>query len=388
MDTNPLLSRALALEPVELSTPGADAARTVSNESSPTRTVPNDSSADAKARRDLHITTTDEFLAEAAREYQEDHIDSALWRRAADQCGNDASLVIAAYLRARATALQQKQDERLQGQTRRAGPMRDASDRKVESKPHGEIVSTKVTSVRPRGMQTKLKYLAAAAAALAFVGAVVWLIASPRESESVRQPIVSAAAPSPNRSTPPIPLGSELPLVKATSGGTNQGSPAPTFATTVQQMKNDGKWNVLVLYASEWARKEPNNAAAWYELSVGYFKLRQLGDAFDAATKAVQLSPEDALLWRNLGHVNLAVESLPEAGFAFDRALAVKSDDADALCGAALVAQRQGRSKDADAFAKRVKSVDGSCLRVSDGESAAVAAGGSTAHKPVLSVGR
>jgi tetratricopeptide (TPR) repeat protein len=153
-------------------------------------------------------------------------------------------------------------------------------------------------------------------------------------------------------------------------------------------MKNDGKWNVLVLYASEWARKEPDNAAAWYELSVGYFKLRQLGDAFDAATKAVQLSPEDALFWRNLGHVNLAVESLPEAGFAFDRALAVKSDDADALCGAALVAQRQGRPKDADAFAKRVKSVDGSCLRVSDGESAAVAAGGSTAHKPVLSVGR
>jgi tetratricopeptide (TPR) repeat protein len=380
MDANPLLSKALALEPVELSTPGGDAARTAGNESS----------ANAKAQRDLHITTADEFLAEAAREYQKGHINSALWRRAADQCGDDASLVIAAYLRARATALQlqQKQDERSQRQARRAGSMRGASDRKVESEPRLEIVSAKVAGVRPQGVKPKLKYLAAVAAALASVGAVVWLIASPRESESVRQPIVSAAAPSPNRSAPPTPLGSEQPLVKSTSGGTNQGGPDPTLETTVQQLKNDGKWNVLVLYASEWARKEPNNAAAWYELSVGYAKLRQFEDAFAAATKAVQLSPGDSLLWRNLGHVNLAVERLPEAGIAFDRALAVTSDDADALCGAALVAQRQGRPKDADAIARRAKSVDGSCPGVSDGESVAVVAGRSAARKPVLSVGR
>jgi tetratricopeptide (TPR) repeat protein len=352
MDAKPIIGKALALEPIALSTPGGDAARPVTS----------DSSAGAKAQRDLRITTADEFLAKAAREYQEGHIDSALWRRAVDQCGNDASLVIAAYLRARATALHQKQDERLQRQARRAGSMRDARDRKAASEPHREIVSTKVAGVLTLGVTPKLKYLAAVAAALAFVVAVVWLIASPRESESVRQPNVSAAAPSPNRSAPPTPLGSELPLVKTTRGDTIQGGPAPTFETTVQQMKNDGKWNVLVLYASEWARKEPNNAAAWYELSVGYFKLRQLGEAFDAATKAVQLSPEDALLWRNLGHVSLAVERLPEAEIAFDRALAVQSDDADALCGAALVAQKQGRPKDADAIAKQVKSIDGSCL--------------------------
>jgi tetratricopeptide (TPR) repeat protein len=378
MDANPLVSKALALEPVELSTPGGDAARTAGD----------DSSADAKGQRDLRITTADEFLAKAAREYQEGHIDSALWRRAADQCGDDASLAIAAYLRARAMALQQKQDERSQRQARGTGPMRAASDRKVESEPHREIVSTKVADVRPRSVKPKLKYLAAAAAALAFVVAVVWLIASPRESESVRQPIVSAAAPSPNRSAPPTPFGSEKPLVQSTSGGTNQGGPDPTFETTVQQLKNDGKWNVLVLYASEWARKEPNNAAAWYELSVGYAKLRQLEDALNAATTAVQLSPGDSLLWRNLGHINLAVERLPEAGIAFDRALAVSSNDADALCGAALVAQRQGRLKDADAIAKRVKSIDGSCPSVSDGETAVVVVGGSAARKPELSVGR
>ncbi len=378
MDSKPLLSKALALEPVGISTPGGDAARAAGN----------DSSADAKAQRNLRITTADEFLEKAAREYQEGRIDSALWRRAVDQCGNDASLAIAAYLRARATALHQKQDERSQRQARSAGPMRDASDRKVESEPPREIVSTKVADVRPRGVKPKLKYLAAAAAALAFLVAVVWLIASPRESASVRQPIVSPAAPSPDRSAPANPLGSEQARVMSTTDGANQGGPELTFETTVQQLKNDGQWNVLVLYAVEWTRKEPNNAAPWHELSVGYAKLRQLEDALNAATNAVQLSPGDSLLWRNLGHVNLAVERLPEAGIAFDRALAVSADDADALCGAALVAQRQGRLKDADAIAKRVKSGDAGCPRVSDGETAVVVVGGPTARKPGLSVGR
>jgi len=111
-------------------------------------------------------------------------------------------------------------------------------------------------------------------------------------------------------------------------------------------------------------------------------------EAFDAATKAVELSPGSALFWRNLGHINLAVDRLPEAGIAFDRALAMSSDDVDALCGAALVAQRQGRPKDADAIAKRVKSLEGSCPRVSDGETVVVVVGGSGASKPGLLGGR
>jgi tetratricopeptide (TPR) repeat protein len=377
MNLNPPLGKAFSLEPVELATPGAGEADAVSNESS----------ANSKPKRDLGITTTDEFLAAAADEYEKGRIDPALWRGVADQC-DDASLVIAAYLRARATALHQKQDEHLQKQTRRAGPAPGASERKVEPELRLEVVSTKVAGVRLLGVQPKLKYLAAVAAALVSVVVVVWLLGSPWESEPVAQPIVSAARPSLNRSAPPIPLGSEQALVKSTRGGTDPGGQNPALETRVQQLKNDGKWNVLVLYASEWTRKDPNNAAAWYELSVGYANLRQLDEAFDAATKAVELSPGSALFWRNLGHINLAVDRLPEAGIAFDRALAMSSDDVDALCGVALVAQRQGRPKDADAIAKRVKSLEGSCPRVSDGETVVVVVGGSAATKPGLLGGR
>ena len=156
----------------------------------------------------------------------------------------------------------------------------------------------------------------------------------------------------------------------------------------MQQLKDAGNWNVLVLYASKWTREEPNNATAWNELSIGYANLRQFNDALGAAEKAAGLSPQDARLWRNLGHLNVALERLPEAGSAFDRALALSADDADALCGAAVVAQRLGRTKDADAIARRAKAVDGGCPGTSDGESVAVAVRQGVARKPASSVGR
>jgi tetratricopeptide (TPR) repeat protein len=380
MDANPPQDKVLTLEPVNVLTPGVDVNRSTGGESS----------ADAKAKRDLHITTTDEFLAKAAKEYQEGQIDPTLWRRAADQCGDDRSLVVAAYLRNRATALQlqqRKQDERFAGRARRAsknGSMRGTSNRKIDPEPHPEPVSSVAAALRRRIVKPKLKYLAAAAAALAFGVAVVWLIGSSRESELVRQPTISAAASSPNQSARPMSPGSEQPVV----GSTNQDSPEPTLETKVQELKKDGNWHVLVPYASDWTRKEPNNAAAWYELSVGYAKLRQFHDALEAATKAVQLSPGVSLLWSNLGRINLALDRLPEAGIAFDRALALSPDGLDALCGAALVAHRQGLPKDSDAIAKRVKSLDASCPAMSDGESATVAVGGSAVRKPLLSTGR
>jgi tetratricopeptide (TPR) repeat protein len=370
MDAKPLLSKALALEPIEASTTAGD-------------------SADAKDQRDLRITTPDEFLAAAAREYQEGRLDRALWRRAADQ-SNDASLVVAAYLRARAAALQlqQKKAERSQSEARGADSTVGASERKVESESYLQVVLTKLAGLRLRGVNAKLMCVGAAAVALVFIVAIVLLVVSPRKSESIAQPLVSAAAPPPAQSAPTTPLASEQPLVKTTGDDTDHGSPETTLAARVQELKNEGKWNVLVPYASEWTRKEPNNAAAWNELSVGYTKLRQFNDALDAATKAVQLSPANSLFLRNLGYINLAVERLPEAKIAFDRALAVTSDDAGALCGAALVAQRQGLPNDATAIAERAASVGGICPRVSDGASVAVVAAGSAAPKSVGSAGR
>jgi hypothetical protein len=330
------------------------------------------------------MTTADKFLASAVKEYQGGHIDPTLWAHASAQSGNDKFLVIPAYLRARAIALQlQKRDRRL---ARRASRANSGQELRVEPKPQPEILSSVTVGVQLRGVRLKPKYVAAAAV-LASIVAAAWLIASPQESELIG-PLSVSVAPSTTGSAPASPVRGAQPVIGSTSGGTSEDDSVPTLEARVQQLKDAANWNVLVLYASKWTRDEPNNAAAWKELSIGYANLRQFNDALVAATKAVELSPGEALLWRNLGHLNVTLELLPEAGSAFDRALAVSSDDADALCGAALVAHRQGRMKDADAIGRRVRSNDSSCPGVSDGESAAVVAGGVVATKPASSVRR
>jgi tetratricopeptide (TPR) repeat protein len=364
MERKPSLSKALALEPIEASIAGGDAARPMGEKAS----------ADAKAKRDLRMTTTDEFLAKAAKEYQVGNVDQALWRRAADQCSHDASLMVPTYLRCRATSLQlqNQKEQSSQIQARGASSTRGATHPKVEPDPREEIASTRFIGGRPRSGKPKLWHAAAIVVALASAVAFVYVLVSPPENESAKQPIASHVATSLSQ---PVP----------SAGGTNAASPAPTFAVTVKQLKSAGKWQLLVLNASEWTRREPDNAAAWNELSFGYARLGQFGDALDAATRAVQRSPDDAILWRNLGYLDLDVDRLPEAGIAFAKALALRPDDSDALCGAALVAQRQAQPKDAGTAVKRVKT-DGSCPYTSDSGGTAATAAGSAAGKPASSV--
>ena len=377
MGLDPLRGKPLALEPVDGPSLG-DAARAGGSDASP----------DAKGHRDLRMTTSDKFLAQAAKEYQEGCVDQALWRRAADQCSNDASLMIATYLRTRATVLQlqQKADSRAQIQAPAAGSKRRAGERSVASKAHRESTSTPRGGSRLSRVNPKLMYAATAVTALAAMVAVIYLIVSPRGGDSVRAPAASAAASSPSPSATPTALTSERPDARTTNAG--PAGPEPTLAATVRQLKSDGKWNVLVPYATEWTRQDPDNTEAWRELSIGYAKLRQFNDALDAGTKAVQLAPGDSLSWRNLGQLNLAVDRLPEAATAFDKALAISPDDVDALCGAVLVAHRQGTPKDAEAAARRVQSLTRTCPGVSDGESAPVPAVGTTPRKSASAAGR
>lgn len=372
------LSKTLSLEPVETSTPADDEARPVANESP----------AKADPQRDLRMTTADEFLAAAAKEYEAGTIDRVLWRQAADQHGRDVSLVIAAYLRARATALQSrlKPAESAEIKLRGAGSNRDAKVRKIETEPPEEIESTDLARGSRRVGSPKILYSAGGAVAFVAAAAIVYLVVSLRHSESIQPPVTAAATSSANRPASPILVKSAQP-VASSRGGTNEGG-ADALAATVRELKIAGNWNVLVLYANEWTRKEPNNGAAWRDLSVGYANLQQFNDALDAATKAVQLAPQDALSWRNLGQINLTVDRLPEAAVAFGKALAVNPDDANARCGAALVAQRQAQPKDPTVLTRRVGPADGGCFDLSFADIAVVSTGASNVRKPGSPAGR
>ncbi len=158
MGANSPLGKTLALEPVEVSTPAVDGARPAASESP----------AKADPQRDLRMTTADEFLAAAAKEYEAGTIDRVLWRQAADQYGRDVSLVIAAYLRARATALQarNKPAESAEIKLRGAGSNQDAMVRKVEMEPAVEIEPTELPRMGLRSVNPKILYSAGAVVAL------------------------------------------------------------------------------------------------------------------------------------------------------------------------------------------------------------------------------
>ena len=339
MDTHARTGKPLALEPLDLPTPGGKAA-----EAAPAASIP-------------RLSSDDPFLEQASKEYEAGNIDQPLWDRTAARHGGDKAMLVAAYLRSRATALQmRKRNERtiprgLQPVTTKA--------------PTGELPApTKLVPPKLPDGRRKLMVGVAAAGVVTAVG-IAWLLMSPRNADvAVIQPPAVGGASVPKKSAAP-PAAPAAPVNEP---------PAVSLETKVQEFKRAGNWNVLVLYAAEWTRKQPDDANAWTELSAGYLKLRQWGDAFEAAQKAVQLAPDDLKHWRNFGHVTLVVERLPEAKTTFDRILATFPDDIDALCGASIVARGENRPKDAEMLAARVKALGVGCDGVFEGLSLPTAA--------------
>jgi cytochrome c-type biogenesis protein CcmH/NrfG len=309
----------------------------------------------AKLHRELPTATSDEFLAEAAREYQEGLVDQALWNRSAARADNDEALALAGYLKARATALQLKRREERAATgvvARPARPTGDMQSRNADA-PSDRAVERRARMPDPR-------HLAIGGIALVALIGAGWFFLSPGDPD-----------PAPVQARKPAPAAAKT--MPAAPQVVQPAGPDPALIARMQELRRAGNWNVFVLYASERTRKEPDNAAAWNELGEGYLNLRQFDDALDAANNAVRLAPGKPDFVRTLAHVQLGLDRLDEAGATFGRMLAVNGDDADALCGAALVAQRQSRPKDAAALAARVKN-DGTCAGVNDAASATIAA--------------
>jgi tetratricopeptide (TPR) repeat protein len=365
--------------------------------------VGNGSPAVAKPAVTAGMTSPDRFLAVAIREHEVGCIDQPLWARAVVQARGDETLAVAAYLRARATALQLiKRDER-----------RETSDGRTRESRTG-VTSTNADRVAHDNAKPRVRLRTMMAAMLGSLVVAVGLLGTYPASNSAQPPIDAAGAAT--RTKKPLSISKDA-AVNAVKE-----DPSREFMTRIQELKDARNWNVVVLIASAWTRKEPGNAAAWNELSIGYVNMRQLDDAHAAATKAVQLAPKDALLWRNLGQLaldlnepvealrayeeatrwndkdtysfvqagilNARLNRLPEAKLAFAKALALNPENADAQCGEAWIAQRQARPKEVNATAMQAMPPDGKCRDLIEPKNVAVASKGPTAFKVVSSRGR
>lgn len=352
-------------------------------------------------------TSVDIFLARATRQFAQGHIDQPLWVRALAQAGGDEALAKAGYLRARAAAMRvAEREKRARRSARHTGAAPDAQPAASPSP-----AATAPRSTGPSDAVPWRKYLPVVG--VIATGAVVglWWLLTPGASPSMPSSTM-AAAPASARSATGRSPGKTPATAAEANGPAAQQELNEHFATRVQELRHAGNWNVLVLYASDWTRKQPENGTAWKELSIGYANMRQFDDAYEAAKKAVQLTPGDPGAWRNLGLIDVELEQpvaaleafekatllndqdlpslvqvgvlnaqlgrLPAAQAAFGRVLAANPENVDALCGEASIARKEGRVKDAEALARQLKSVDGTCRDANEGNGTTVAHGTAT----------
>ena len=359
----------------------------------------------------------DRFVAKARDEYAKGHVDTSLWVRAVAQAGGDKDKAKGVYLDIRATALRvAKRQERAARRARVVEELSKEPDTRLEAGTSPASAATPSTASAPAGRgnaRTKRKLTMLAGGVLASVMAIVGVVILWPTSDLAQQPSAAKTAPVAINLTKPV-----APTPQGTSPAANATQSAQTsgedVASKVQALEKDGNWNLLVIYAVEWTRKQPFNPEAWKTLSLGYLKLRQFTEAVDAASRATQLAPEDFRLWQNLGQINLAVPRpaealaafqratalsdrdvvsfaqvgmlntqlghLAEARTAFDQALALSPDDVPALCGAASLAQKEGRVKDAEAMTLQIASRDARCPAAAETETVRVAASAPSAR--------
>jgi tetratricopeptide (TPR) repeat protein len=383
------------------------------------------SSAGTEPARVPAAASADPFLAKVTKEHATGHVDPSLWARAVAQAGGDEAQATRLYLNSRATALRvEKRQEKAAQRARVAEVLGNAPDPGFAAEaPEAcdETTSKETSQPRDRSTGPSRRRVILIAGVLGSIVVIGGLVAVLSDSDAAQQRNVAKPAPL-NVSGRSIPSGQTASAAADTDKTAREGVSGEELVGRVQALEKAGNWNLFVIHASEWTRKQPGNAEAWKQLSQGYLKLRQFGDALDAATKAVQLSPENFLMWQNLGQLNLALQRpaeallafqqaaalndrdvvslvqegklntqlgrLPDARIAFAKALVVNPEDVQALCGAASIAQKEGRVKDADAMTRQALSLDGGCRDSSGSESVRVVASGTAKSRPASAFGR
>jgi tetratricopeptide (TPR) repeat protein len=302
------------------------------------------------------IASADRFLAQAAEEYEKGIVDDALWRSAVAQTRNDEALVVAAYLRARATALQiQDRGRRTDSRARTEAALQPAA-------PEAPVAGAATARERPAHAgrrSTRLMVVIAGAVGVAIAaGAAVIGLSNGEDAvetaavPSVRKQAVASAAPA-----------AEAVKEAAKSAAAQAAAEREALVRKVESLEQAGNWNVQVLYAAEWTRKEPRNADAWSRLSAGYLQLEQFDEAYEAAQRAVEVAPDNAMHWASLGNLYVRLERPNDARDALERALSLDSANLHALCGALALAAGEGRRQDAAGYREQLGPQEASCER-------------------------
>lgn len=322
------------------------------------------------ALRELRIHDADPMLTAVLAECDTGRVDRALWNHSVTQVGGDEALAAPVYLRARATAI--RLERRREREAAGAAPSAEVRAATVGRRSADATAATPGQSRKAaragvtheaarRAARWRLVAVGAALAAVTSVGAVAWLASAGDAADAGTDR--AKARPKATLAVKPA---------TATASAAPEAVRETSIAQRVADLERAGNWNVLVLYATEWTRKEPSNAEAWRKLGQGYVKLGQLPEAADAAAKATSLAPDSAAAWRDAARAHAGLEQWAQARAAYERVMALAPADTDASCEAAFVARREGRFAAADALVAKAAAAGGACP--ADGVPGSVAA--------------
>jgi Flp pilus assembly protein TadD len=290
----------------------------------------------------IEAPSTDRFRIAATTEFEKGEIDQPLWDRAFANAKGDRKAAIALYLPARATALRVLKRE--QKPTERPKPARSVD---TAPAPPKAMTTSAWADDTPPGDFRRARFkalgikIAAVVGVLVVVGVFVKYVYPGSESSATDTAtgVAAAARPQPAK-------GSDNNSTSAPEANT-KATAVSNLRAKIEELRLADNWNVLVLYAQEWTRQEPTNAAAWNQLTLGFEHLHQFADARDAATNAVKLSPKNAQYWRALGGLDQELDRPEDALKAFEQAAALDEKDLNSLVQAGVLNMQLARVAEA-----------------------------------------
>ena len=134
----------------------------------------------------------------------------------------------------------------------------------------------------------------------------------------------------------------------------------------IQKQNPDSSWassasslsySALLSHARVLVERFPNSARAYRCLGDAYYCAGALEDALAAINKAIQIKPDDAISWHDLGGVQVNLKLFSEAETSFKRALQIAPDEPFILASFAGLQVEMGRKVDALRFNERAELV-------------------------------
>lgn len=134
--------------------------------------------------------------------------------------------------------------------------------------------------------------------------------------------------------------------------------PSATELENLTQLFNQGLMTEAEQLSQTFVTRFPKHGFAWKVLAIIHLEQKNYKEALHAAGQAIDLLPEDAAVYNNLGSILFRLERLNDAELNFRKALAIAPDYAKALFNLAAILRFNRKLQESEACCRRAIEID------------------------------